>query len=68
MRRNRMSPELMEALQILKFSFKTGMKMNFMFGMARNEEELWLEDVTNQLSKVPEDLRSFSEYLLSVIS
>jgi len=42
-RRNRIGPELMEALQMLKYSFKKGRGLDFTSGTSRDDE---LEQLT----------------------
>ena len=57
----------MEALQILKYSFKSGKIINFMEGMDKNEEETLLEQLMAEKSAVPEDIWSYIEHLNSNI-
>ena len=57
----------MEALQILKYSFKSGKIINFMEGMDKNEEGALLEQLMAEKSAVPEDMRSYIEHLNSNI-
>ena len=45
-RRNRILPELMEALQMLKFSFRAGHILNFMAGTSKEDEIRNLESVS----------------------
>jgi hypothetical protein len=65
LRRNKLSSELMEALQILKYSFKSGKSISFTNGMDKKEEEAWLEQLIAEKSSVPEDIRSYIEHLNS---
>ena len=60
-RRNRISEDLMESLQLLKFSFKKGRALNFTEGMKWEEELLEFESLTQAI--VPEDLCSFTHSL-----
>ena len=55
-RRNRLSPELMEALQMLKFSFKRGRCLDFTAGTSRDAE---LEELTYLTASPPEDMSDF---------
>jgi hypothetical protein len=45
MRRNKLSPETMEELQMLKFSFVHGEALNFMAGMSRGAKLAFLESL-----------------------
>ncbi|KAJ7165783.1 hypothetical protein C8R46DRAFT_899936, partial [Mycena filopes] len=65
LRRNRTAPELMEALQMLKFVIKQGLTLNFTDGMAKEDEIKWLETEMDEQSAVPEDITSFIASLLS---
>jgi hypothetical protein len=58
-RRNNISPELMEALQILKFSLRKGRGLNFTAGTSKTAELNELEASANGESIVPEDLMAF---------
>lgn len=44
-RRNKLAPDTMEALQMLKFSVKKGQSLNFSQGMTKAEETELLEDL-----------------------
>ena len=56
-RRNRIAPDLMEALQMLKFHFKKGLSLDFTGGLGREEETM---DLESRADESPEDLRSFT--------
>lgn len=59
-RRNRTKPQLMEALQMLKFSFRhRGQHLNFTEGTSRIEELTLMEKDIHDASQVPEDFHSF---------
>lgn len=61
--RSRISPELMEALQILKFAVRKGRgDLNFTIGMDWTEELSTLELATAYAS-IPEDISSFRKCL-----
>lgn len=61
-RRNRISPKLMEALQILKFSSKHGTSvLNFTSGDNWEEEENNLTKLVEEKGAVPEDLRDYEK-------
>ena len=63
-RRNRIKPELMEALQLLKFSAKHNRgSLNFTTGESWDEEEAQLTTLVNELSTVAEDAAKFQEKL-----
>lgn len=53
----------MEALQMLKFSFKHGEPLNFTTGMDRSEEIQFLESAETAAALVPEDLEGFLKWL-----
>ena len=63
-RRNRISPELMEALQVLKYSVRNGQALNFTAGMEWNDELKELENHDMHLQQIPEDINSFIRMLL----
>ncbi|KAH7904016.1 hypothetical protein BJ138DRAFT_1019731 [Hygrophoropsis aurantiaca] len=54
----------MEALQILKFSFKHGERLNFTSGTTKEEEISIMEAVFADQMRVPEDINSFIDSLL----
>jgi hypothetical protein len=54
----------MEALQMLKFSFKSRSSvLSFTSGTSKEEEEVILEEVTMERSVIPEDIHSFIDSL-----
>jgi hypothetical protein len=63
-RRNRISPELMEALQVLKYSVRNGQALNFTAGMEWNDELKELENSDTHSQQIPEDINSFIRMLL----
>lgn len=63
LRRNNISPELMEALQMLKFSLRKGRSLNFTAGTSKTAELNELEGFANHESIVPEDLMAFISHL-----
>ena len=63
-RHNRIQPNLMEALQLLKFSAKHNRgPLNFTTGESWDEEEAWLTTLVNELSTIAEDTAEFQEKL-----
>lgn len=58
-RRNRISGELMEQLQMLKYSIKKGRGLHFTQGMKKEDEVRELEAYLEVAHKVPEDIHSF---------
>ncbi len=62
--RNRISPELMEALRILKFSVKKGRGLNFTEGLSHIEQLQQLEAEMAEDRRVPEDVSSFTTSLV----
>ena len=55
--RSRISPELMEALQLLKFSFRRGCFLDFTAGSSWDDELAEMEAAHN--TNLPDDLDSF---------
>lgn len=66
MRRNRISHDLMEALQILKFSSRQGVGLNFTNGMSHLDQVNELEVLAKEHVVIPEDLPTFIATLLHV--
>ena len=63
-RRNRIKYNLMETLQMLKFSINQGNELNFTVGF-RRQTELWeLEELDLLDSSIPEDLPAFQRSFL----
>ena len=66
-RRNNTAPELMEALQMLKFSIKKGRGLNFTAGTSREAELALLELDMAESGLVPEDTTGFSTFLQTLL-
>lgn len=62
---NRLSSELMEALQMLKFSLRNGGSLNFMAGFEKEEELRELEAKAMLEQLIPEDITTFIQSLTS---
>ena len=62
---NRITPKLMEALQMMKYMAKHGCRLDFTAGDSWKEQELNLELLMEQEIGVSEDVWEFSEGLLS---
>ena len=60
-RRSRLSPGMMRAFQMLKFSVKQGRGLDFTAGFDWMDELHDLENITHTWSVVPEDLGSFRD-------
>jgi hypothetical protein len=58
-RRNHISPELMEALQMLKFAVRKGKGLDFTSGTTRSAEIAELEALASDKQVVPEDIMAF---------
>ena len=56
---NRIGPELMEALQMLKFAVWKGKSLNFTAGMGKSVELSELEALAVEEQLVPEDIMAF---------
>ncbi len=65
-RRNRLTPEMMEALQILKFTIRSHGGLNFMENLSREAEFANLEALTHDSLAVPSDLTAFKKSLTVV--
>ena len=63
-RRSRIQPELMEALQLLKYSVKHGRSLSFTAGCSWREEEEELERLMRIDEDAPENLKAFQESLV----
>jgi len=64
-RRNQIKHDLMEALQMLKFSINHGKQLDFTAGLGRHAELVELERLDHLDSCVPEDLATFRCLLIS---
>ncbi len=62
-RRNRLAPDLMEALQMLKFAFKQGQFLAFTASTSNEAEIRDLEAMLADQDSVPEDILTFIEQL-----
>jgi hypothetical protein len=58
-RRSRIKPELMEALQLLKFSIRDGRPLDFTYGDSLEDEIKELEELMAESSRVPQDINAF---------
>ena len=66
-RRNKISPELMEELQMLKYSLKKGRPISFTQGTSKEEETKYLEELFAENSRVPEDPTGFDNFIRSLL-
>ncbi|KAF5373365.1 hypothetical protein D9757_009741 [Collybiopsis confluens] len=62
-RRSRVSPDLMQALQVLKFGIKTRDGLSFTAGLSREEELQRLELFTDECFAIPTDMRAYIDSL-----
>jgi hypothetical protein len=62
--RNHIKPELMEALEMLKFLVKRGRRLDFTAGLSWEMELEKLEAETMALALIPEDMAAFKQHLL----
>jgi hypothetical protein len=67
-RRNHTAPDLMEALQMLKFSVKKGRGLNFTGGTSREEEIALMELETEDRDLVPEDPTGYNSFIQSLLN
>ena len=61
--RNHISPELIEDLQLLKYTVKHGHSINFSAGNSWEEERAAIEMLMQIDSKVPKNLKAYQEFL-----
>ncbi|EDR11776.1 uncharacterized protein LACBIDRAFT_313520 [Laccaria bicolor S238N-H82] len=66
-RRNRIHHDLMEMLQMLKFSLKSEKSLDFSKGTSRAEVILFLEASEEDENGVPEDINAYIRSLLSTV-
>ncbi|KAJ2921800.1 hypothetical protein H1R20_g15297, partial [Candolleomyces eurysporus] len=64
LRRRRIRPALMEALQVLKFSLKGGPGLDFTAGTGRDAKIEVLEGVATDSGRLPDDITSYLNHLL----
>jgi len=62
-RRSRIAPNLMEALQLLKFTLRNGGSLDFTSGLGYKDELHEMENGESEQHKVPEDITSFVKSL-----
>jgi hypothetical protein len=62
-RRSRISPDLMEGLQMLKYSIRKGRHLNFTAGTSWEAEIMEMDQDAKSLQQVPEDVPSYSDTL-----
>jgi hypothetical protein len=65
-RRGQISPELMEALHILKFLVRQGRGLNFTEGWGWDDELQELEELMDEWQQIPEDISSFIATLMAL--
>ncbi|KAF9440687.1 hypothetical protein P691DRAFT_619150, partial [Macrolepiota fuliginosa MF-IS2] len=58
-RHNHIRPNLMEALQMLKFSIRYGSHLDFTEGLSKDAELELLRDHVAGISRCPKDLSAF---------
>lgn len=63
-RRSHILPELMEGLQLLKYSVKHGRSLNFTAGNSWDDERAAMEKLMEIDGDAPEDLKAFQEFLV----
>ena len=61
---NRVQPELMEGLQMLKYSVKQGRSINFTAGSSWKDDEVVMERLMGVDLDVPESLKAYQDYLV----
>lgn len=60
LRRNRIGPDLMEALQMLKFSYNHGhTEIDFTKGLGKADEIEYLSELNLEQTCIPEDINSY---------
>lgn len=66
-RRSRIREDLMEMLQMLKFSIKAGKSLDFSLGTSRKDVMDFLESLLDEENAVPEDINAYIQSLLSTV-
>jgi hypothetical protein len=66
-RRNRIQEDLMEMLQMLKFSLKSGKQLDFSKETSREDVIAYVESVLDAEAAIPEDINAFIQSLLSTV-
>ena len=61
---SRILPELMEGLQLLKYSVKHGRSLNFTAGDSWDEERVMMEKLMEIDGDAPKNLKTFQEFLV----
>jgi hypothetical protein len=62
-RRNRIKSDLMEAIQLLKFTIRNGRSLDFTSGLGYTDELREMEETDTIQSHVPVDINSFVQGL-----
>ncbi|KAF7334741.1 HAT family dimerization domain-containing protein [Mycena sanguinolenta] len=66
-RRSRIAPDLMEALQMLKFSVKKGRSLNFTAGTSLEDEIALMETEAEDQGLVPEDPTGYNSFIQALL-
>ncbi|KDR68046.1 hypothetical protein GALMADRAFT_78953 [Galerina marginata CBS 339.88] len=66
-RRNRIQEDLMEMLQMLKFSIKAGKRLDFSTGTTREDVIAFLEASLNEEIAVPDNIDAYIQSLLATV-
>jgi len=63
-RQSHISPDLMEALQLLKFTLRNGRSLDFTSGLGYMDKLCEMEESVSEQNNVPKDVTSFVQSLL----
>jgi hypothetical protein len=63
LRRNKLAPETIEALQLLKFSLRSKSVLDFTAGTRKEDEEVLIEQWIAERSVAPEDIHAYVDFL-----
>ena len=66
-RRNRIHEDLMEMLQMLKFSLKSGSTLNFTQGISREDVLEFIQSIQDGENTVPEDVNAYIKSLMVTV-
>jgi len=66
--RNRIHEDLMEMLQMLKFSLKSGQTLNFTQGISREDVLEFIQSIQDGENAVPEDVNAYIKSLLATVA
>ena len=64
---NQIHEDLMEMLQILKFSLKSGSTLNFTQGISREDVLEFIQSIQDRENAIPEDVNAYIKSLMVAV-